>query len=60
VLDTVYYLLSVNVSPTRYLPTFLVIIAFILFQVSYQELYQIMAINFKVICTKMSKLASWK
>jgi len=45
---------------TRYLPTFLFIIVFILFLVSYQELYQIKAIQIKVVCTKMSKLASWK
>jgi len=31
-----------------------------MFQVSYQELYQIMAIHIKAVCTKMSKLASWK
>jgi len=58
VLETITSLFSVNV--TRYLPTFLFIIAFILFEVSYQELYQIMAIHIKVVCTTMSKLASWK
>jgi len=42
-------LLSVNVLSILISTTFLFIIAFILFYVSYQELYQIMSIHIKVI-----------